>query len=304
MSTTLPTKTRLLNTFRQVFKWSPLERLLAQQSKGKAFGSFTARLLPNHYQYKKGSIRSGELNGVRYQLDISDMHDWAIYFGLVDPLSLQNFLALVKTGDVVLDIGANIGQYSLEAALKVGATGHVFSFEAVPETQRRFAANLAANPSLKNVHLQKVALGETKGSFQLVVRDESNMGMNQLQAVDAERQAVVIEVEPLDHYIEHLELEKIDVIKIDTEGFELNILKGAKQVLTVHMPTLFIELDDKNLQALKGSAKELIGFLTDLGYQVRNARTQEVLEGSRDFTNDHYDIIATPVSQAVDPAHS
>ena len=100
----------------------------------------------------------------------------------------------------------------------------------------------------------------------------------------------------MDKWCNDNNITKIDLIKIDVEGFEMNVLKGGIQTLQKFKPKMFIELDDNNLKDVGSSAKELINFIAKLDYKIINAEDETPITADTDFTNCHYDIICLPKS--------
>jgi len=98
----------------------------------------------------------------------------------------------------------------------------------------------------------------------------------------------------MDSFVQKKNIEKVSLIKIDVEGFEMRVLQGAKKVISQHRPTLFIELDDSNLKEQQSSAKELILFLEDLSYRIIRSDTGSAVTSLTDFSRSHYDVICTP----------
>ncbi|HEY4799779.1 MAG TPA: FkbM family methyltransferase, partial [Bacteroidia bacterium] len=121
---------------------------------------------------------------------------------------------------------------------------------------------------------------------------KANRGGNRISTkniIDAE----TIQIKRLDEVKEVRSLSKIDLIKIDVEGYELKVLKGAETILRTFKPTLFIEVDNNNLSEQGDSASLLITYLNHLGYnKIINAETNTIVTPAIDFTNCHYDIIA------------
>jgi hypothetical protein len=88
-------------------------------------------------------------------------------------------------------------------------------------------------------------------------------------------------------------VERLDFIKIDVEGLEYSVLKGGEKTLRKNKPTILLELDDNNLLENDASAKILIKFLIDLGYnKIYRADNNKIIEPNIDFKNCHFDIIA------------
>lgn len=285
----MTTKTKILNLFRRIFKISFLEQFLRQKIEKKP-NSFYSKLAPNNYQYKRGTFREFTYNGVRLKADISDYIGYCLYFGFKDE-ALEKLIKLAQPGNVVLDIGTNIGSTLLQFAKKIGENGKVYGFEPDAQNYNACLVNINLN-SLHNVEVFNIGLGDETGTFTLVVDTETNRGGNRISlSNENNKNNSKIHVERLDDWIKDKNLSRIDLIKIDVEGFELNVLKGAEETIKKHTPVLFIELDDNNLKAVGNSASELIKFLENLGYSVTKAETEELVLSDTDFRNCHYDII-------------
>ena len=133
------------------------------------------------------------------------------------------------------------------------------------------------------------------GVFNLSVVDENNRGMNRIVESNESLNTSKIEVTILDNYIKLKDITRVDLIKIDTEGFEMNVIKGAKDLLKRFRPILFIELDEKNLIAQNSSPKELVKHLINLNYKIVNANNNDTISLNSDLANCHIDIICTPI---------
>lgn len=263
------------------------DHLLPFFTRGKSPRSISARLAPNCGQYPRPTLRQVMRDGLHYELDLSDFMEWFLYFGLeVEPRNA--LLDLAPKGGVVLDIGANIGETSMRLAQAAGPNGTVYSFEPSPTVGTKLRKNLSLN-SFKNVKIVPLGLGSEPGSFQLVTPTEHNRGGNRISSAGTGGET--IKVVTLDSFIDDEKLTRVDLIKIDVEGFEKNVLLGAKVLLQKLSPTLFIELDDANLREQNSSAKELVELLESLGYQCCHAITQEKVRPANNFTGQHYDII-------------
>ena len=120
------------------------------------------------------------------------------------------------------------------------------------------------------------------------VREENNRGMNQVDEVGDEENK--ISLISLDSFLEF----KPDLIKIDVEGYEVEVINGGKETLTKYKPKLFIEIDDNNLKWAGSSARELVETLEKLNYQIFNAETSSPVKSEDNFENCHFDIVALP----------
>ncbi|MGZ3931205.1 MAG: FkbM family methyltransferase [Bacteroidia bacterium] len=247
-----------------------------------------SKLAPNHYQYAEHSMRTARVKGIRMRLDISDYVGHYLYFGFKDP-SFSGLMKNVKPGNVILDIGANIGFTALSMAKLSLPNGIVYAFEPDPFNYEQLKHNVFLN-TLPNVKIFNVGLGVTKEQLKLAVNTANNRGGNRIRQ-DASENFNLVDIMPLDEFVSLHGLATVDLVKIDVEGFEYNVLKGAEQLLSTQRPVLFIELDDSNLKEQGASAKELIAWLNALGYTCLNNEEGTLLSPADNFTGCHYDII-------------
>ena len=160
--------------------------------------------------------------GINYQLDISDLNDWRVYFGFVQP-ARESLYSLVEHGGHVLDVGANIGEVSMRLATKVGTNGSVTSFEPDPVNFGRLSKNLSLNdfPQIKIVN---VGLGSEPGKHQLVQVNEYNRGQNKIVSQQSgslshnENGSSEITVETIDDFLMTTPPVRLDLVKIDPVG--------------------------------------------------------------------------------------
>lgn len=288
---TLSYKTRVLNFFRRAFMNQPMEKLLIGLYSNNAQNSVVFKLLPNNYQYPENSIREVEIHGYTFQLDIHNWNDWEVYFKTHGRETDQVF-ALCKPGDVVLDVGSNIGFYLLNFSMRVMPGGHVFGFEPHPITYQKLLTNLSANVN-KNITISHVALGDTTGFVEPYVVRESNLGMNRVK-VTSEQNANRVPLTTLDLFVTEKGLSKVDLIKIDVEGFEENVLRGALQTIRTYRPTMHIEVDGENLIAQASSPQAIVDLLSDGGYILINASAQRELRSEDLHSDCHFNLICRP----------
>ena len=134
--------------------------------------------------------------------------------------------AILSAGDVVVDAGANIGVYSQFLSRCVGASGVVHSFEPSPENFKRLES---ATRKLGNVRLRQAAVGESSGTSKLYLSDKLNVDHRAYASEGDSRRAVPIDIIALDDYFNPGQ--RIDLIKMDIQGYELHALRGANRVL-------------------------------------------------------------------------
>ncbi len=179
----------------------------------------------------------------------------------------------LKPDSVFLDIGANHGEFSIAAAL-MAPLGRVIAFEPMPRNVERLQANIALN-ELASVRVMPVGLGDQEGTFP--IHDQSvpyedgtiNEGLASLYAAgNRARLGLSIEVRLLDKLWPLLQLERVDVIKLDIEGAEWPALRGAQDILARYRPTLMVEIGRATCRAAGYNAEAFAQWLETQGYNL------------------------------------
>lgn len=169
---------------------------------------------------------------------------------------------ILKPGAVALDIGANIGVFTLKMSDLVGKSGKVLAFEPHPTNASQLQENIGLN-NLENCSLYQIALGEETGLVQMPVVDPLNQGMAKIMD-NSEASAIKVLCQRGDDIHEINELTRLDCIKIDTEGYELAVLTGLEQTIAKHNPVLLIEFDNQ----LGLDLRPLLQWIIARKYQV------------------------------------
>jgi FkbM family methyltransferase len=199
---------------------------------------------------------------------------------LMRPTQEQSFLTgLELRGRTVYDIGGHEGVFSLFFARAVGPEGRVIVFEPNPRSADRLLENVALN-GLRNVELHTIALGSDATTATLVVNPQSS-GRSRLNRGDAgpggERERFQVEVDSLDHWVELKGLPPADFVKIDTEGFEGEVLSGARATLERVRPQLFIEIHGSGSEQKRANARSVVALLSDIGYVITHVESQQAI---------------------------
>ncbi|CAN5527599.1 hypothetical protein BH11BAC2_BH11BAC2_00910 [soil metagenome] len=280
-------KTRTFNFFRRVITIPIFEKMFVGTVL-KSSSSFLKKMIPPDYLYARNSIREVTRGGIHFKLDISNVVDHCLYYGITDQ-PYGSILSEIKNATTILDIGANIGSTALFFA-SINSKARILAFEPHPDTFKRAQENLSRN-QFKNIEFINLGLGESKATLKLYEVNEHNPGMNRILAKDKDLPFKSIHVEVLDKVMEERKVEKVDFIKLDVEGYEYSVLKGGAHILS-SKPILFIELDDSNLRENNTSAKALIELLFSYGYRnFTRADNFEAITTETDFSNCHFDII-------------
>jgi FkbM family methyltransferase len=186
-----------------------------------------------------------------------------------EPCETEAFRAALRPGRAVLDVGANVGHYTLIAARTLGAGTPVAAFEPAPAPRAALEANLALN-GLSAVTVVAAACSDADGEAALHL-DADNAGGHSLAAGNVVRPGGVLRVPAvtLDGWVARQALAApIGLIKLDTQGAEPAILAGAQAVLRAHRPTLLVEYWPYGLRRAGSSAEALLAALGDLGYAL------------------------------------
>lgn len=148
---------------------------------------------------------------------------------------------LLPPGGTFIDAGANIGLMTVHAARQVGIDGRVIAFEPAPDSYATLCSNLQLN-ELDHVKVLQLALGRQQGRAKLRQPSHTNRGARTLQEVDTPTTGVNVAVAVLDEVLRTHDVKHVDLIKIDVEGWELEVLAGAHQMLSAaDRPALIVE---------------------------------------------------------------
>ena len=248
-------------------------------------------LVPPHTFYSDSDIRHCCRNGINYSLNLNDYQQWLLYFNIRADSSF-GVLQFVNDADVVLDIGGNIGQTAFMIAEKVGPNGKVFSFEPYLNTRDLFEINLSLNPKIENIEIIGEGLADREGGVEMFRANPTNSGGNRVISDKNENTAGVVaaEMTTLDNFVERRGLTKVDLMKIDVEGFEVKVLLGGLQTLKRFGPRLFIEVNGSHLAKQGNSLEELFDILLGMNYAIYNPESMEKLQSPANISDEIKDI--------------
>ena len=286
-------KTKFLNKIRMIGMLRPVEKVLVNLAFNKTVGTLFTKIAPNNYQYPKNSIRICTRGGIRYSLDISDYMQYCIYFGIeIEPR--DTLYGLVRNGTTVIDVGTNIGETLLNFA-HTNRDGRNIGFEPVPHLYEKAKNNIELN-EFANIELVNKGLSSVEETLSFYETSENNTGGTFLTRDDNTDSIRSVQAVRLNDFAEQNQLENISLIKIDVEGFEMEVLKGASEVLKRWEPTLFVEIDDNFLARQQSSATAVFDFLVSHGYKIKNAKTDEYIGSGLAISGKHLDIVAEPIA--------
>jgi FkbM family methyltransferase len=226
--------------------------------------------------------------GATLEVTLGNDNSLCLYVaGTFEPNEFAFLGSVVKEGMTFVDVGANEGLYTVFGARRVGASGRVLAVEPSSRERAVLKRNIERN-RLSNVTVVPHALAAESGFANLQVAPKLHGGHNTLGGFAHEGIAAIgaeqVAVETFDALAQRLSIERVDVMKIDVEGAEVKVLRGARRMLTRWRPTLLIEANEAALRGQGTSTADLVALLRSFGYDIRvfSYRTGEVetlLEG-------------------------
>lgn len=194
----------------------------------------------------------------------------------------------LSPGDTFVDCGANVGAHACVLAEHVGRKGRVVAIEPVPELADRLARNCELN-RLRNVTILRKAAAAEVGRRRFFAPGEAveNQGQGSFYAHEQSSwRPIEVETEPLDDILARLRVKRVRAIKIDVEGAEFEVLRGATRTLERERPVLVFEYHAAAWERARVTMEEVRAFLVDgYGYTL-----QRLPPGGYDI----YDFEATP----------
>lgn len=216
------------------------------------------------------------------------------YTGDYEPYLKVKFKELIKEGDIILDVGANIGFHTLYFAELTGKMGKVIAFEPIPINFNALQKNINLNDFNQILIINK-ALGNTNTLLNIHINPETqNPGAFNL--FDDGVKNLTIACVRGDDYLNESGSRRVDFIKVDVEGFELEVFKGLEQTIKQFMPIIIFEYD-KNYQAkINDDPKAIFHFLSKFAYMfftLDGYGNQKHFNVTDDFSGS--EILASPI---------
>lgn len=234
--------------------------------KKRFFGLYKRIFYP--FDLFKGVVMKVKIhNDINLMLHVDDWLQQQLYFfGEYEKAELKMLEKFLMSDSVFIDIGANLGLYSLYASSLMGENGTVVCFEPFSTNYRLLKQNISLNSNL-NIRAENMAIGETDGLINLYYDEKDrNLGMVSSDMTEYTHSEAVKAVS-LDSYLNGKSFEKIDFIKIDIEGHEYAALLGMKNTLARFHPTLLIEILEEDKPKSNSNKKKIIDFLESFGYR-------------------------------------
>lgn len=208
--------------------------------------------------------------GDRFLCRTEDVLQRRLYaFGVWEPAITAFVNSRLRPGDTFVDVGANVGYYTVVASRLVGPAGRVIALEPSPSIRAELVANLALNASA-NVRVSSVAASNAAGTAVIHRATDSNRGSSSLLASRGFEAEAEVRTEPLDTLLSAEEWASARIIKIDVEGFEGQVIEGMLRHLRHARPDLeiVVEISPVELAEQGFNVAALAGALRESGFNA------------------------------------
>ena len=221
----------------------------------------------------KPKIVRKTVNGILYELDLGQLIDASIhYFGSFEENTANCLTKLLKPGMNVLDIGANIGCHTLPMAQLVGPNGQVIAFEPMNWARKKLNRNIELN-DFTNITVVDTALSEKPDKKK--TRFKNNWPLDHKHRPEASAEQLIV-MDTLDNYIDSNNL-KVDRIKIDVDGYEYKVFKGAQDLLNDQKPIILTEFG-YTTNRFGDKVEDMVDYLKEIGYEFFEERSLNIIE--------------------------
>ncbi|MCW3123116.1 MAG: methyltransferase, FkbM family domain protein [Flavipsychrobacter sp.] len=230
------------------------------------------RVAKKLYDYQSASIHGIDMvvplqnDGLVCFINTKDLIGWKIFFtGEYERGTNRVLEQYVKEGDIVIEAGANLGSETVLLSKMVGK-GRVYGFEPNPYTFDRLKTNVAIN-ELTNVEVFDIAMGEKNGSisFNIYPKNFCNAGMSSKYMETPLTRKITVQQQTLDSFVKAHNISKVDFLKMDIQGAEMDLLKGAGETMAKYKPKVFLEALE-----VYNDVKAMYEELKKYGYTVHN----------------------------------
>jgi FkbM family methyltransferase len=226
---------------------------------------------------EEGTLLERSLFGHRFVCDVSREGPQKLLYLLGERCVSESHLvrSLLRPGMNIVDVGANIGYYLLMFEQAVGPAGRVIAIEPSPENLPELRLNVDLN-KLSNVEIIPKAVGDTSKRVWLRKGINSGVKPDGVASYSVEQEL-----------IDNLVTGQVDFLKIDIEGYEGFALKGARRVLSVYRPTIFLEMHPRELMQYDCSPKSIMNCLSSIYENISIYESVDLLRFYKKFLH-HY----------------
>jgi FkbM family methyltransferase len=176
-------------------------------------------------------------------------------------------ISVLSEGDIFIDVGANIGLFSLLASKVVGNAGRVLCYEPAPITFSRLKENVQLN-NLKNIDIRNIGLSNKKGELIFYVSNNGHDAWNSFAPSQDNKleSSIQVPVSTVDIELENVDKSRIKIVKIDVEGWEKFVLHGGKNFFVNYNPIVMVEFTEENTFNAGYPVYDIYNIMEDFGY--------------------------------------
>lgn len=205
-------------------------------------------------------------HGFMIEVDLDDWLGQFVYLsGEYEGPTTAVIKTILKPGGLFVDVGANIGYFTLLASSCVGPDGKVVAIEPLPDLRERLRTNIVLN-DFRVCTVLDVAISDSEHVVDFFEGPAHHRGLSALTPVDGVSRVHRVRSLPMSVAID--KAEKIDLVKIDVEGAEFQVLRGMSEIFQAQRPDLIVEISDSLLRRFDHSGKDVCDTLRDWGYDM------------------------------------
>ena len=258
---------------RECVRWfltPPVRAYIRYVPFGTGKRAFWNRVVEPNFAWRPHRFVASTVFGSQIAGDTSDIiQQYVYYFGVWEPHLTRWIERRLRPGDTFIDVGANIGYFSLLASKLVGDSGAVVAIEASPKTFGLLQANLARNLA-QNVRSVNVAASDRKGRVRLFRGPDDNIGLTTVFGDPSFPFESEVDTAPLSILLTPEEVQNARLIKIDVEGAEWSVVAGMGPLLCSgrHDLEIIVEVTPELLAQQGKRAEDLVRVFRDSGFQA------------------------------------
>ena len=207
-----------------------------------------------------------ERSGLRWSINPSGdfIQSGLFWMGMYNYWEIYHLSRILRSPSVIFDIGANLGYYSMTLATQLKGNCQVHAFEPNPPTYKRLNKNIALNNLHDVVIAHNVGCGDVSGTASMTEKPFNSPGATMVHVNESEG----VFLTTIDQFVDSHSITQIDFMKVDVEGFEERVLRGAAAILNRFQPILLVEIDPKRLAFQGSSAEAVLRILKLHGYRT------------------------------------
>lgn len=201
---------------------------------------------------------------------------------------------ILKKGDTFLDLGANVGLFTVIASKQVGIEGLVICFEPTPVIFKRLLGNCAHN-KMENIDARNIGLSNEIGKIDFYISENGHDAWNSFAPSRDNKlqKKIEVNVSTLDHELFSIDKLKIKLVKIDVEGWEKFVLQGGENFFRHFSPIVMVEFTDENTFNAGYSVHEIYDIMVSYGYEWFTIQNDILIKESKKLYYPYNNLIAT-----------